>query len=415
MNDNGKKILFIIPDYSYTTLKMLRVFETLGYEITIATPYQFGFTLNTILKLPIKNWSFLKKISRRQHDWFINKPKKYEIISIPLIKLILEIYLDKKIKNPFTNTLRNLLQSAVLKKIEFNQFNYVYAFDTCALPFFNEAKKKKLTTILEYRGTEIDFVLELNDKLNTRYSLSLDSIKNYNRTEGLTNWYNKIRTEPKLADILVVYSEFQKSQFKHPNIVKIPIVSKFKKSIQIKSVQKSKLKFLYVGRVVYTKGIQVLFDAWEELNKKYGENRFELNIVGGTVKNTEHLMNALPENIIYHNYLFDNELKNMFEDCHVLIHPTFFESFGMVIMEALSYNMPIITTINCGAAEYIVEGKTGYIYNEIFSSKELAEKIEHFILNPKLVEEMSKNNSELYLLSKNEISELAINHFKSIN
>lgn len=411
---SDKKVLFIIPDYSYTTLKMLKVFEDLGYEITIATPYQFNLLLNTILKLPIKKWSFFKKISRRQHDWFLNKPKKYKIISISFIRFLLQVFAQNRKKIVFTNTLRNLTQSAVLKKIDFNKFNYVYAFDTCALPFFNEAKKNKLKTILEYRGTEIDFVLELNDKLNTRYGLSLDSIKNYNRTEGLTNWYNKIRTEPKLADILVVYSEFQKSQLNHPNTIKIPIASKFRKTATIKSTENIKIKFLYTGRIVYTKGIQILLEAWEKLNKTHEINGFELNIVGGTVKNTEHLMNALPDNIIYHNYLFDNELKKMFEECHVLIHPTFFESFGMVIMEALSYNMPIITTKNCGAAEFINDGKTGYLCEDIFSSEELAQKIANFILAPELINEMSNNISKIAILSKEDIRNDAANQFKLI-
>lgn len=414
MSENGKRIIFIIPDYSYTTLKMLRIFESLGYNITIASSYKFGILLNFILHLPLKKTTLFSKILRRQHDWLLNKPKNYKIISCSFIHLLKQVYLERKINNSFTNTLRNIIQSDVLKKINFNNYDYVYAFDTCALPFFNKAIEFNVKTILEYRGTEIDFVLNLNEQLNLKYGLNLDSTKNHNRREGLTNWYNKIRTEPKLADILVVYSAFQKSQFNHSNTIKIPIASKFKKTTKIKSFHNNKLKFLFTGRVVYTKGIKVLLDAWEELNIKYGEDKFELNIVGSTVKNTENLMKKLPNNIIYHHYLFDAELRRMFDECHVLIHPTFFESFGMVIMEAMSYNMPIITTKNCGAAEYIVDGKTGYLYEDVFSSKELAQKLEHFILNPEMVEIMSKNTSQLTAISKDEIATYSANQFKNI-
>ena len=45
----------------------------------------------------------------------------------------------------------------------------------------------------------------------------------------------------------------------------------------------------------------------------------------------------------------------------VLLFPTLFDGFGLVITEALSQGLPIITTVNSGGPECIRHGKEGYL------------------------------------------------------
>ena len=45
----------------------------------------------------------------------------------------------------------------------------------------------------------------------------------------------------------------------------------------------------------------------------------------------------------------------------VLLFPTLFDGFGLVITEAMSQGIPVITTTNSGGPECICHGKEGFI------------------------------------------------------
>ena len=56
-----------------------------------------------------------------------------------------------------------------------------------------------------------------------------------------------------------------------------------------------------------------------------------------------------------------------------------FEGFGLVFLEANAKGMPCIGSINCGAKEAILNGKTGYIVDP-YNFKVIAQKMD-LILN----------------------------------
>jgi len=61
--------------------------------------------------------------------------------------------------------------------------------------------------------------------------------------------------------------------------------------------------------------------------------------------------------------------------------PSIIEPFGMVATEALSNGCPVITATHCGAADCIINGKNGYLYDASKNpSKELAKTMQ-IVLN----------------------------------
>ncbi|MBV8044725.1 glycosyltransferase family 4 protein, partial [Pluralibacter sp.] len=44
-----------------------------------------------------------------------------------------------------------------------------------------------------------------------------------------------------------------------------------------------------------------------------------------------------------------------------LLLPTLYDPFPNVILEAMACGLPVITTTGCGGAEFIIEGKNGYV------------------------------------------------------
>jgi glycosyltransferase involved in cell wall biosynthesis len=78
----------------------------------------------------------------------------------------------------------------------------------------------------------------------------------------------------------------------------------------------------------------------------------------------------------------------------IFVLPTFHDAWGLVVNEAIYYELPIITTQAAGASELIEEGKNGFI---IFSNNIKALKItlERLIKDDLLRMKLSKNSKKL--------------------
>jgi glycosyltransferase involved in cell wall biosynthesis len=71
--------------------------------------------------------------------------------------------------------------------------------------------------------------------------------------------------------------------------------------------------------------------------------------------------NNLSKNVIFHGQLLGYEKKNMLMEADILILPTEFDSCPRVILEAMEYGLPVIST-RVGTIPSLVEhDKTGYI------------------------------------------------------
>jgi glycosyltransferase involved in cell wall biosynthesis len=71
----------------------------------------------------------------------------------------------------------------------------------------------------------------------------------------------------------------------------------------------------------------------------------------------------------------------------VLVFPSLFEGFGIVIPEAMSRGLPVVTTEHTGGPDLITDGADGFII-PIRSSTAIAEKLELLAGNRELLAEM---------------------------
>jgi glycosyltransferase involved in cell wall biosynthesis len=71
----------------------------------------------------------------------------------------------------------------------------------------------------------------------------------------------------------------------------------------------------------------------------------------------------------------------------VLVLPSLFEGFGLVLLEALSQGLPVITTANTGAPEMMQDGVEGFIV-PIRDSEAIAERLSCFLADRTLLQEM---------------------------
>jgi len=131
------------------------------------------------------------------------------------------------------------------------------------------------------------------------------------------------------------------------------------------------LKFLFVGRFAFNKGIGVLLETIAALNASGYENKLFFNLVGKGPLYDEFREKYRADNIHFAGFTDDNQLNELYRTNDVFILPTLFEGMPTVVLEAMCYSMPVIVT-DVGATRELVDEQNGFIIekNSVDSLKE---------------------------------------------
>ena len=166
---------------------------------------------------------------------------------------------------------------------------------------------------------------------------------------------------------------------------------------------KDKIIFICVTQLIPRKGMKNLFQAWNLLENKIKSN-IEL-IVLGDGPQKEELLNIIKHNNIDNIHLLGNkeyqEVTIYLKEADVFILPTLEDLFSLVVMEAMSSSLPVLTSTNNGARELIYEGEKGYVFDaEDFSNIKLA--IEKIYADRFRLKQMGKKSYEIISEYSNE-------------
>jgi glycosyltransferase involved in cell wall biosynthesis len=115
---------------------------------------------------------------------------------------------------------------------------------------------------------------------------------------------------------------------------------------------KKENKILVVGRMFERKGIQYFIHALSGLN-----HNFTVNIVGEGpyLNNLKKLTKDSPSNINFLGFLDNNseELQRLYESSKIFVMPSESENFPIVLLEAMTAGLAIITTNDTGCTEVV--------------------------------------------------------------
>jgi glycosyltransferase involved in cell wall biosynthesis len=163
-----------------------------------------------------------------------------------------------------------------------------------------------------------------------------------------------------------------------------------------------RLHLLFVGYVTSRKGVDTLIEAFEILAKDKGMDRSVLHIVGdlsrdtafsNKIKEFSHEAN-LSEKVVFHGRIDDKELEDLYSNTDIFVFPSRWEGFGMVLAEAASFGLPIVTT-NAGAIPYLIKDGINGLLIQPGDAKLLAQAIEHLARSPNLMAKFSNANRSL--------------------
>lgn len=156
--------------------------------------------------------------------------------------------------------------------------------------------------------------------------------------------------------------------------------------VNTKYVLEGKSVVLFVGRVTHGKGVHTLLEAIRILRDKYGLKDVKTLIVGplsgsyGDDRPSDYVRRlleyAIKANIevVFTGYLDKEELRYLYSCSHVLVLPSYFEAFPMVLIEAMASGLPVIGSKAGGIVDVVEDGVNGFLF-EKGSAVDLAEKL----------------------------------------
>lgn len=123
--------------------------------------------------------------------------------------------------------------------------------------------------------------------------------------------------------------------------------------------------FLTVTRLIPSKGIDILLQAFAKMTKKNKNIKLEIVGTGSEQMNLERLAEELGirHMVEFKGGIPNSKMPQVYESADCFILPSHHETFGMVYAEAASCGLPVIGT-RCGGPEDIVSELNGLLVAE---------------------------------------------------
>ncbi len=118
---------------------------------------------------------------------------------------------------------------------------------------------------------------------------------------------------------------------------------------------------LYIGRLVYEKGVQHLISAMPKIINGYNDTKLIIGGKGGMYDELrEQAKNLGIENKVYFTgYLSSKEVQKMYKCADIAVFPSTYEPFGIVALEAMLAGVPTVVSDIGGLNEIVDHGING--------------------------------------------------------
>lgn len=151
----------------------------------------------------------------------------------------------------------------------------------------------------------------------------------------------------------------------------------------------TKKKLLYIGVLEERRNIYFLLNVFKRLLSIDPE--FRLIIVGNGKERDKKMYrefmeyNYLMDKIVYFPKIEQKHLWQIFSSSDIMLFPSKYDIFGMVLLESMYFNVPIISSLNGGSSTIIEHRKTGIIIEQ-FDEEVWVDEILGLVNNPQVKE-----------------------------
>ncbi len=248
----------------------------------------------------------------------------------------------------------------ISNKIKGLQGNILWGFQGSCCASLKRARDVGMKTIVELSTAHYPFFYDILDEEKKLHPEWAKSIVYSNFPD---HYLGRLKEEPEIADYVIGASEFTLMTLRAAGIpegklVLLPLgfdVTDIPFDDQ-KNPGKGPFKILYAGRISQMKGVKYLLEAVKNLPRK----DVELHLIGFK-QGSEQALDRYKGHFIWHPPVPQRELFKIYKDYDMLVLPSIFEGFGLVIIEAMAAGLPVITTSHTIGPQIIMNDINGYI------------------------------------------------------
>lgn len=153
------------------------------------------------------------------------------------------------------------------------------------------------------------------------------------------------------------------------------------------------VRLLFLSNLILSKGVFILLEACSILQRQ--GIGFECNFVGaeGDLSEAEFHRKIDEMQLSAHvNYLgkkFGDEKHAVLSEADIFVHPTSNDCFPLVLLEAMQFSLPVVSTFEGGIPDIVEDGATGFLVQPNDAAT-LAARLGELIDNAPLRQEMGK-------------------------
>lgn len=149
---------------------------------------------------------------------------------------------------------------------------------------------------------------------------------------------------------------------------------------------------LYMGRLVYEKGINHLIAAMPKILKNYHDSKLIIAGKGGMLDELKAQAEAMGigHKVYFTGYLNAKEVQKMYKCADIAVFPSTYEPFGIVALEAMLAGVPTVVSDVGGLNEIIEHGVTG-MKSYAGNANSIADSILNLLYDHQLSATVSKN------------------------
>ncbi len=302
------------------------------------------------------------------------------------LELLTLLFIKSKFNSELILNIRNSIFQKIISSKSLKGSDAIIGFDTSSHILIKRAQKLRIPFILDVSIAHPIEKKHIYQDLIKRYpewgfNVAIKNEKSLNREQF----------EMDHADFLVVASSFTyKTYIKHGINANKIIVNPYGVdcnyfTANIPKPIKDKINFVFVGLVDVRKGIPLLLNAWRKINKDHAT----LTLIGPIDDTTKEKIKQSDLEIKIKNKISLIELSQILPSFDVMVFPSFFEGFGLVVLEAMACGLPVITTNATCGSDVISNHIDGILINNNIE-EELIESMSYFINNSDQIYKMGK-------------------------
>ncbi|MBA3315524.1 MAG: glycosyltransferase family 4 protein [Planctomycetota bacterium] len=208
------------------------------------------------------------------------------------------------------------------------------------------------------------------------------------------SWYQeRLEREPHEADICVAASGFTARSLVEVGVPEdrlrlLPLGVDLSHFRQVEHPATGPFRILFVGGVGQRKGVKYLLEAYERIRSKNTEL-----VLAGPLPADMRPLKAYRGSVKLTGRIDQAAVIQEMARAHVLVLPSVFEGFGLVIPEAMASGLPVIASTHSAGPEIIREGRDGFVL-EPDDVEGLADRLDRLASHRRLAAEMGREAAE---------------------